>query len=360
MIRAGIACPPVKTGDTSRSAKRINGKTMDANLIGEDDDVSLADTPIRRDGSPAIHGLHHVTAIAGDPQRNLDFYVGLLGLRLVKRTINFDDPGTYHFYFGDAVGTPGTILTFFPWPAARRGSRGAGEVEATAFAIPLESINYWLERLREHHVAAERLPERFGAQVIRLLDADGMLLELVAAQSDSEVQPWSEGSVAEEHSIRGFHSVSVAVEDHQETATFLIETFGYRLVQEMGNRFRFAAPGKDVGKMIDLIRKPESPPGRLGTGLVHHIAFRVPDEAQQNAWRVKILDLGYDVSSIMDRVYFRSIYFREPGGVLFEMATDPPGFATDENVRELGTHLCLPPWMEGSRAKIEQILPEIR
>jgi glyoxalase family protein len=332
---------------------------MDANLIGEDDDVSVADTPTRRDGSPAIHGLHHVTAIAGDPQRNLDFYVGLLGLRLVKRTINFDDPGTYHFYFGDAVGTPGTILTFFSWPAARRGSRGVGEVEATAFAIPLESINYWLERLREHHVAAERLPERFGAQVIRLLDADGMLLELVAAESGNEVRPWTEGSVAGEHSIRGFHSVSAAVENHQETATFLTETFGYRFVQETGNRFRFAAPGKGVGKIIDLIGRSESPPGRLGTGSVHHIAFRVLDEAQQNAWRVKILELGYDVSPIMDRVYFRSIYFRAPGGVLFEIATDPPGFATDENVRELGTSLCLPPWMEGSRPKIEQILPAL-
>jgi len=306
-----------------------------------------------------IHGLHHVTAIAGDPQRNLDFYVGLLGLRLVKRTINFDDPSTYHFYFGDAVGTPGTILTFFPWPAARRGSRGAGEVEATAFAIPLGSINYWLERLREHHVAAERLPERFGAEVIRLVDADGMLLELVATQSGNGVQPWSEGSVAAEHSICGFHSVSAAIENHQETATFLTETFGYRLIQEMGNRFRFAAPGEGIGKIIDLIRRPESPPGRLGTGSVHHIAFRVPDEAQQNEWRVKILELGYDVSPIMDRVYFRSIYFREPGGVLFEIATDPPGFATDENVRELGTRLCLPPWIEGSRPKIEQILPMI-
>jgi glyoxalase family protein len=307
-----------------------------------------------------INGLHHVTAIAGDPQRNLDFYVGLLGLRLVKRTINFDDPGTYHFYFGDAVGTPGTILTFFPWPAARRGSRGAGEVEATAFAIPLGSVNYWLERLREHHVAAERLPERFGEEAIRLVDADGMLLELVATQSVNEVQPWLEGSVAAEHSIRGFHSVSAAVENHQETATFLTESFGYRFVKEMGNRFRFAAPGEGAGKVIDLIRKPESPPGRLGTGSVHHIAFRVPDDAEQNAWRAKIIELGFGVSSIMDRVYFRSIYFREPGGVLFEIATDPPGFAIDENVRELGTRLCLPPWMEGSRPKIEQILPATR
>ena len=307
-----------------------------------------------------MKGLHHVTAIAGDPQRNLDFYIRLLGLRLVKRTINFDDPGTYHFYFGDAVGTPGTILTFFPWPAARRGSRGAGEVEATAFAIPLESVNYWLERLREHHVAAERLPERFGDEVIRLVDTDGMLLELVATQSGDEVQPWAEGAVPAEHSIRGFHSVSAAVESHQETAALLTETLGYQFIHGIGNRFRFAAPdGGGAGKLIDLIERPGSPPGQLGAGSVHHIAFRVPDDAQQNAWRAKILELGYDVSPVMDRVYFRSIYFREPGGVLFEIATDPPGFATDEKVRELGTRLCLPPWMEGSRPKIEKILPEI-
>jgi glyoxalase family protein len=307
-----------------------------------------------------MNGLHHVTAIAGDPQRILDFYIGLLGLRLVKRTINFDDPGTYHFYFGDAVGTPGTILTFFPWPAARRGSRGAGEVEATAFAIPLESVNYWLERLREYHVAAERLPERFGEEVIRLVDTDGMLLELVATRSGDEVQPWIEGPVPAKHSIRGFHSVSAAVESHQATATLLTETLGYRLEQEMGNRFRFAAPGGGgAGKVIDLIQRPESPPGRLGAGSVHHIAFRVPDDAQQNVWRSKILDLGYDVSPIMDRVYFRSIYFREPSGVLFEIATDPPGFTTDESVHDLGARLCLPPWMEGSRAKIEQILPKV-
>jgi glyoxalase family protein len=172
--------------------------------------------------------------------------------------------------------------------------------------------------------------------------------------------PELEGSVAAEHSIRGFHSVSAAVENHQETATFLTESFGYRFVKEMGNRFRFAAPGEGAGKVIDLIRKPESPPGRLGTGSVHHIAFRVPDDAEQNAWRAKIIELGFGVSSIMDRVYFRSIYFREPGGVLFEIATDPPGFAIDENVRELGTRLCLPPWMEGSRPKIEQILPATR
>jgi glyoxalase family protein len=307
-----------------------------------------------------MKGLHHVTAIASDPQRNLDFYIGLLGLRLVKRTINFDDPGTYHFYFGDAVGTPGTILTFFPWPGARRGTRGAGEVETTAFAIAPGSVNYWLERLKEYHVPAERLPGRFGEEVICLADTDGMLLELVATQSGDEVQPWIEGPVPAEHSIRGFHSVLASVQSHQETTTLLTETFGYRLVQEIGNRFRFSAPGGGTGKAIDLIQRPGSSPGRLGAGSVHHIAFRVPDDAEQSAWRAKIVDLGYDVSPIMDRVYFRSIYFREPGGVLFEIATDPPGFATDEKVHDLGARLCLPPWMEGSRAKIEQILPKIQ
>jgi glyoxalase family protein len=307
-----------------------------------------------------IHGLHHVTAIAGDPQRNLDFYVGLLGLRLVKRTINFDDPGTYHFYFGDAVGSPGTILTFFPWPAARRGRRGAGEVEATAFAIPPGSVDYWLERLQEYHVSAERVPERFGEDVIRLADTDGMLLELIAAKGVEESRPWIEGPVPAERSICGIHSVSAAVQSHRETATLLTETFGYRLVQEMGNRFRFEAPdGGGPGKAIDLTLRPESPPGRLGAGSVHHIAFRVPDQAQHSAWREKLIDLGYEVSPMMDRVYFQSIYFREPGGVLFEIATDPPGFTKDESLDELGTSLRLPPWLEESRPKIEEILPKI-
>jgi glyoxalase family protein len=307
-----------------------------------------------------IHGIHHVTAIASDPQRNLDFYVGLLGLRLVKRTINFDDPGTYHLYFGDAVGTPGTILTFFPWPAARRGARGAGEIEATAFAIPPGSVGYWLERLQEYHVSAERMPERFGEEVIRLLDTDGMLVELIASNPGTEVQPWMEGPVPAEHSIRGIHSVSAALESHEPTAALLTETFGYRLAQEMGNRFRFAAPGESgTGKTIDLIRKSESQPGLMAAGSVHHIAFRVPDDAQQSAWRERIVRLGYGVSPVMDRIYFRSIYFREPGGVLFEIATDPPGFTQDEEIDELGTTLRLPPWLEKARPQIEDILPKI-
>src|ERR1700748_2201402 len=176
-----------------------------------------------------IDGIHHVTAIASDPQRNLEFYVGLLGLRLVKRTVNFDDPGTYHFYFGDSVGTPGTILTFFPWPSSRRGTRGVGEVEATAFTIPEGSVGYWLERLKEYHVSAERAPQRFGQEVIRLADTDGMLLELIASKSDpAEVKPWAHSTVPEEHSLRGIHGVSAVVKSHLGTSKLLTATFGYR------------------------------------------------------------------------------------------------------------------------------------
>ena len=305
-------------------------------------------------------GLHHVTAIATDPQRNIDFHVGLLGLRLIKRTINFDDPGTYHFYFGDAVGTPGTILTFFPWPGAHRGERGAGEVEATAFVIPPGSVGYWLERLQEYHVHAERVPDRLGEEVIRLVDPDGMLLELIASKHRDEIQPWTEGPVSPEHSIRGLHSVSAAVENHEDTATLLAETFGYRPAQEMGNRFRYTAPGEPgTGKTIDLLWRPGTQPGRTAAGSVHHIAFRVSDDAQQSTWREKLISLGYSVSPVMDRVYFHSIYFREPGGLLFELATDPPGFTKDETIHELGSNLRLPPWMEQARPRIERMLPKI-
>jgi glyoxalase family protein len=321
----------------------------------------MTPTPTRPNADPSTpFPIHHVTAIASNPQRNLDFYVALLGLRLVKRTINFDDPSTYHFYFGDAIGTPGTILTFFPWPRANRGERGGGEIEATALAIPPGSIGYWLERLREYHVSAERLPERFGEEVIRLVDADGMLLELIASNQDGEIQPWSGSPVPIEQSIRGFHSVSVALNNHQATAAFLTEIFGYRLTHEMGNRFRFTAPGElGPGKTIDLLSRPGAPSARLGAGSVHHIAFRVADDQLQNAWREKLIGLGYGVSPVMDRVYFHSIYFREPGGVLFEIATDPPGFTTDETIDQLGTTLCLPPRMEQARPQIESRLPKI-
>jgi glyoxalase family protein len=308
-----------------------------------------------------IPGLHHVTAIASDPQRNLDFYVGLLGLRFVKRTVNFDDPGTYHFYFGDNRGTPGTILTFFPWPGVRRGIRGTGQVEATAFAIPPDSIEFWLERLKQQHVTAEKTSTRFGEEVIRLIDPDGLTIELIGSSSHGKIEPWPGSPITAEHALRGFHSVSAALEGYERTARPLTETFGYRLVDESGNRFRFIS-GDDsaLGRIIDLLCQPDTAMGRVAAGSVHHIAFRAKDEAEQLQWREHLVDLGYNVTPVIDRMYFHSIYFREPGGVLFEIATDPPGFTLDEKLEELGMHLRIPPWMESARSQIEEILPPIQ
>jgi len=307
-----------------------------------------------------IPGLHHVTAIASDPQRNLDFYVGLIGLRFVKRTVNFDDPGTYHFYFGDRRGTPGTILTFFPWPGVRRGIRGTGQVEATAFAIPPDSIEFWLERLKQQHVTAEKTATRFGEEVIRLLDPDGLMIELIGSSSHEEIVPWPDSPIAAEHALRGFHSVSAALEGYERTARLLTETFRYRLVDESGNRFRFVSGDDSApGRIIDLLCQPDTAMGRVAAGSVHHIAFRAKDEAEQLQWREHLVDLAYNVTPVIDRTYFHSIYFREPGGVLFEIATDPPGFTLDEKVEELGMHLRIPPWMESGRSRIEEVLPPI-
>jgi glyoxalase family protein len=307
-----------------------------------------------------IPGLHHVTAIASDPQRNLDFYVGLLGLRFVKRTVNFDDPGTYHFYFGDRWGTPGTILTFFPWPGMRRGIRGTGQIEATAFAISPDSVGYWLGRLKQQHVAAERTPSRFGDEVIRFVDTDGLLLELVASNSLAPIEPWTDSPIPQEHALHGFHSVSAALEGYEKTARLLSDTFGYRLIKESGNRFRFASSDEAAtGRIVDLLCIPDSGAGRVAAGSVHHIAFRARDEQEQLQWREQLVDLGYNVTPVIDRIYFHSIYFREPGGVLFEIATEPPGFVLDETIEELGTGLRLPPWLESARPEIEKILPTI-
>jgi glyoxalase family protein len=307
-----------------------------------------------------IAGLHHVTAIASDPQRNLDFYAGLLGLRFVKRTVNFDDPGTYHFYFADGRGTPGTILTFFPWPGARHGHRGVGQIEATAFAIPPDSIGYWLDRFKEQHVTAEKTADRFGEVVIRFTDPDGLLLELIASDSFGATESWIDSTVPSEHSLRGFHSVSAALEGYERTAKLLTESLGYRLVEGSGNRFRFAAPSESSpGRIVDLLCMPDSRPGAIAAGSVHHIAFCAKDDAEQLQWREHLVELGYNVTPVIDRIYFHSIYFREPGGILFEIATEPPGFIFDEKLDELGMHLRLPPWMESARSQIEQVLPPI-
>jgi glyoxalase family protein len=279
----------------------------------------------------------------------------------VKQTVNFDDPGSYHFYFGDARGAPGTILTFFPWPGARRGSRGTGQVEATAFAISPESTRYWLDRLQQHHVPAEKISRRFDQEVIRFADPDGLLLELIASSSSLTSELQHQSPIAAQHSLRGFHSVSLALEGYERTAKLLTDTFGFRFIEQAENRFRFAAPEtvSDPGKTIDLLCLPESSAGRVAAGTVHHIAFRCANDDEQRAWREKLLGLGYNVSPIMDRVYFHSIYFREPGGVLFEIATDPPGFTLDEELDSLGESLRLPSWLESARPEIERSLPAI-
>ena len=306
-----------------------------------------------------VSGLHHVTAIASNPQKNLDFYVGLLGLRLVKQTVNFDDSGTYHFCYADGRGTPGTILTFFPWPNAWRGGRGTGQIEATAFGIAPESVVYWLERFKQNHVSAKRAQERFGQEVIRFADPDGMPLELVALEPGAEIERWPASSVPVQHCLHGFHSVSAALEGYERTAQLLMDVFGYKLVQEQANRFRFSPQdATGAGRMIDLLCMPDTQRSRGGAGTVHHIAFRTPDDPSRKCCE-ELVKVGFNVSPVMDRTYFHSICFREPGGILFEIATDPPGFTADEPLEELGHKLRHPPWTESERAGIELNLPPI-
>jgi glyoxalase family protein len=304
-----------------------------------------------------IVGLHHVTAIASDPQRNLDFYTGVLGLRFVKKTINFDDPGTYHFYFGDDLGTPGTILTFFPWPNASRGVVGAGEVTHTAFSIPPGSIAYWEQRLAAAKVRFERTESRLGATVLTFKDPDGMGIELVGHAETAELKAPRFADVPPEHAVRGFFGVTMLQRNEQGTEAALA-ILGFRLVAEEGNRLRFSAAGDALGNHLDIVVDPKAGRGRPGAGTVHHIAFRSADYEDQKQW---LATIGQYLSSspIMERDYFRSIYFREPGGVLFELATDIPGFTADEPLESLGEQLCVPDWLEPRLVPLTQHLPPV-
>lgn len=306
-----------------------------------------------------IQGIHHITAIASDPQKNLDFYHRLLGQRLVKRTVNFDDPGTYHFYFADKVGTPGTVLTFFPWGHMARGVRGNGEVVATAYTIPTLALDYWRERLDTHGIVVRELNARFSAPVIAFDDPDGMAIELIVSDERATIQLWHDGPVPLEYALRGFHSATLGVAQAAPTAALLTEQLGYTLVGQEGNRYRYQGASNDIGLYIDLLERPGTPPARLGAGSVHHIAFRTVDDTEQVEYKTLLHKANYGVSPVMDRQYFHSIYFRSPGGVLFEVATDAPGFTYDEAVAELGSHLKLPSWLEPQRAAIEAQLPAI-
>lgn len=308
----------------------------------------------------ASRGIHHVTAIAGNPQRNLDFYSGVLGLRLVKRTVNYDDPTTYHFYYGDFSGTPGSLLTFFPWPDARRGRQGAGQVAVTSFAILPSSLGFWIDRLLRFSVEFQQPITRFdNERVIAFKDSDGFMGELVAHPSVESRHGW-DGAVSAEHSIRGLYSATLWLESCDLTGKVLTEDMGFRPVREQASIFRYASADGGPGTIIDLRCVPGLWQGSPGAGINHHIAFRAADNEEQIIARTSLVKRGLNVTPPLDRRYFHSIYFREPGGVLFEIATDPPGFTIDEPLDELGFNLKLPDWLESRRFEIEALLPNIR
>ncbi|HET8856102.1 MAG TPA: ring-cleaving dioxygenase, partial [Nitrososphaeraceae archaeon] len=313
-------------------------------------------------------GIHHVTAICSNPQKNIDFYTQLLGLRLVKLTVNFDDPTTYHLYYGDKIGHPGTILTFFPWPDAPKGYRGTGQAITTSFLIPPNSIDFWKDRLKNSDICFEGPTKRFDddEQIIRLFDPDGLELELVAHSSAKENNErfWKDGPISYENGIRGFYSVSLSEEGYERTAEILNE-MGYKMIKSEGNRFRFqiedskSTPNIAGAKILDVLCLPDTAHGRIGKGTVHHVAFRTPSDETQISIRKNIIKIGLNPTPVMDRTYFHSVYFREPGGVLFEIATDPPGFTIDQNVEDLGERLMLPQWLEPVRERLEKVLPKI-
>jgi predicted esterase/catechol 2,3-dioxygenase-like lactoylglutathione lyase family enzyme len=312
-----------------------------------------------------IQGIHHVSAIASDPQRNLDFYSGLLGLRLVKRTVNFDDPQTYHLYYGDEVGTPGSIMTFFPWPGARRGRQGTGQVAVISFAILPGAIGFWVERLLRHGVkyAGPTRRATTGAgpeQLIAFQDHDGLMLELVASEEAEVREAWDGApGIARENAIHGFHHVTLWVEDGDASERALVDTLGFRAVREESGTRRYAAGDGGPGTLVDVRAVGGFPRGVGGAGTVHHVAFGVSDDAAELAVRQRVVSAGMAPTPVIDRMYFRSVYFREPGGVLYELATVQPGFAIDEPVERLGERLMLPPQYEPQRAEIEAILPRI-
>lgn len=314
--------------------------------------------------TPAMPGIHHITAICNDPQRNIDFYTGLLGLRLVKLTVNFDDPGTYHFYYGDGAGSPGTIMTFFPWIVSPQVTvkprTGTGQVGTTAFLIPAESVQFWADRLKDAQVAYRGPAARFNEVVIAFNDPDGLPLELVARDGGRLPVAWDKAPVPAEHAIRGFAGATFNLAGYEQTARLLTGIMGFREAGSEGDRFRFQVGAGDDAAMIDLLVSPEGAPGRAGIGAVHHIAWRTPSREQLEQWRRVLIEAGFNVTTVRDRKYFQSIYFREPGGILFEIATDPPGFTVDEPPDRLGSSLQLPPWLEPQRAEIEAQLPRVR
>jgi glyoxalase family protein len=307
---------------------------------------------------PLITGIHHITAIAGNAQKNIDFYTGVLGLRLVKKTINFDAPDVYHFYFGDEFGAPGTVFTTFPFAGARKGTKGTGELTYTAFSIAAGALDYWSERLKKYGVAVSTPLTRFGEQLIRFEDHDGMGIELIANDRDSR-KGWTYGNIPLAFSVKGFYWAPLLLADHEATAHLLTSHMDYKLIGEEKSRFRYGTEG-NPGDIVDIVVDPNTRHGIQSAGTVHHIAFRTENETSQLEVQQLLLRNGYHVTEVKDRNYFKSIYFREPGGVLFEIATDTPGFAIDEDEAHLGEALKLPDWAESKREQIELRLPKVQ
>lgn len=305
-----------------------------------------------------VTGIHHVTALAGEPQQNLDFYTGILGLRMVKKTVNFDAPDVYHFYYGNETGQPGSIMTFFPYEGIQKGRHGKGMLNVTTFSVHASSISFWEKRLEKFKVNFEEPRERFkGESVIYFEDPDGLGLELVFNDKDSR-PGFSYGAIPEEHAIKGFYSVEIWQEGYERTAGLLTETMDHSLMEEKGNRFRFAATDAP-GNYIDIMCMPDSLRGLGGGGTVHHLAFNTATGETQALVREKLLKAGLNPTPVLDRQYFESIYFREPGGVLFEIATAKPGFAIDEAPEKLGEQLMLPSQYESKRSLIEKAVKPV-
>lgn len=307
-----------------------------------------------------ILGIHHITAIAGDAKRNFNFYTKVLGLRFVKRTVNFDDPQTYHFYFGDEQGSAGSILTFFPWgEAVRQGRRGAGMATEIGYSVPEGSFDFWIKRFEENNVIYNKPAERFGEKYLTFLDPDGLKLELIIPKTPDNRKPYETETVKADVATRGFYNVTLTLNNVQATAKILTGIFGYTLIGQEGNRYRYTTDAIGTANVIDLVELPTEERGLGANGTVHHVAFRVKDDETQMAFRKKIIDMGFQITPQIDRNYFHSLYFREPGGVLFEIATDNPGFTVDEPLEELGTHLKLPAQYESQRKQIEAHLVKL-
>ena len=307
-----------------------------------------------------LDGIHHITAISGDAQENLDFYTGVLGLRLVKRSVNQDSPGTYHLFYADADGRPGTDLTFFPWPELPPGRPGTGLAMEVGFAIPPGSLGYWAGRLARLGLSALGPEKRFGQEALAFRDPHGLPLALTESPGPTEAAPWSRSPVEERHQIRGFHAVRLWERDLGVAGRFLHQVLGFEEAGEEGGWRRFTVAGGGSSRIVEIRELHDQAPGTWGRGGVHHVAFRVADDVEQAAVRGQVLGAGIPATPVIDRFWFRSVYFHEPGGVLFELATDGPGFGVDEPSEKLGERLILPPWLEPQRSGIESALPPLR